>query len=127
MRHETHKYLFDVLTSINSINEFLGDNHDFKEYLKNKLLRRGIEREVEIFGEALNKALKIDPSLKIENARKIVDTRNWVIHGYDKVDDVVIWGIISIHLPKLKKEIIKIIDTKLSQVPTSVAVAQPRF
>ncbi len=112
MRHETHKYLFDVLTSINSINEFLGDNHDFKEYLKNKLLRRGIEREIEIIGEALNKALKIDPSLKIENARKIVDTRNWVIHGYDKVDDVVIWGIISIHLPKLKKEIIKIIDTK---------------
>ncbi len=41
----------------------------------------------------------------IENARKIVDTRNWVIHGYDKVDDVIIWGIISKHLPKLKEEI----------------------
>ncbi|MBN2778410.1 MAG: DUF86 domain-containing protein [Bacteroidales bacterium] len=40
-----------------------------------------------------------------ENARQIVDTRNWVIHGYDRVDDVIIWGIISIHLPKLKKEI----------------------
>jgi len=28
--------------------------------------------------------------------------RNWVIHGYDKVDDVIIWGIISNQLPKLK-------------------------
>jgi len=28
-----------------------------------------------------------------------------VIHGYDKVDDVVIWGIISNHLPNLKKEV----------------------
>jgi len=49
--------------------------------------------------------MKISPELKIENARKIIDTRNWVIHGYDKVDDVIIWGILSNHLPKLKKEI----------------------
>lgn len=47
----------------------------------------------------------MDPDLKIENARQIIDTRNWVIHGYDKVDDIVILGIISNHLPKLKKEI----------------------
>lgn len=56
MRHEINKYLFDVLTSINSINEYLGDNRDFNEYLNDKLLRRGIEREFEIIGEALNKA-----------------------------------------------------------------------
>jgi uncharacterized protein with HEPN domain len=49
--------------------------------------------------------IKISPELKIENARQIIDTRNWVIHGYDKVDDVIIWGILSNHLPKLKKEI----------------------
>ncbi len=62
-------------------------------------------KEIEIIGEAMNRALKIDPELDIENARQIVDARNWVIHGYDKVDDVVIWGIISKHLPKLKTEI----------------------
>lgn len=49
--------------------------------------------------------MKIDPEFKIENARQIIDTRNWVIHGYERVDDVVIWGIISNHLPKLKIEI----------------------
>jgi uncharacterized protein with HEPN domain len=43
--------------------------------------------------------------LKIENARRIVDTRNWVIHGYDKVDDMISWGIVVNHLPKLQKEI----------------------
>ncbi len=53
----------------------------------------------------MGRLLKIDSTIKIENARRIVDTRNWVIHGYDKVDDVIIWGIISIHLPKLKVEI----------------------
>ncbi len=49
--------------------------------------------------------MKIDTNLVIENARKIADSRNWVIHGYDKVDDVAMWGIITIHLPKLKTEI----------------------
>ena len=68
-------------------------------------MRRGIERELEIIGEAINRLLKIDPAMKIDNARKIVDLRNWVIHGYDKIDDVVIWGIVSKKIPLLKKQV----------------------
>ncbi len=105
MKLEIKKCLFDIDTSIDSIFEYLGEKRNFIEYQKDKLLRRGIEREIEIIGEAMNRILKFDPDFKIENARQIVDARNWVIHGYDKVDDVVIWGIISNHLPKLKKEI----------------------
>ncbi|MBR6589448.1 MAG: DUF86 domain-containing protein [Bacteroidaceae bacterium] len=40
-----------------------------------------------------------------DNARRIVDLRNFVIHGYDKVDNVIIWGIINRDLPKLKKQV----------------------
>ena len=105
MKREVKKYLYDIKTSIESIYDFLGEKRNFSEYQNNKLLRRGIEREIEIIGEAVNRIMKIDPKIKIECARQIVDTRNWVIHGYDRVDDVVIWGIISIHLPKLKTEI----------------------
>ena len=105
MKREIKKNLFDIKTSIDSIFEYLGEKGNFKEYQNNKLLRRGIEREIEIIGEAVNRIIKLAPDLKIENTRKIVDTRNWVIHGYDKVDDVVIWGIVSNYLPKLKKEI----------------------
>ena len=91
MKREAKKYLFDIKTSIESIFEFLGEKRNFFEYQNNKLLRRGIEREIEIIGEAMNRIMKIAPDIQIENARQIVDTRNWVIHGYDKVDDVVIW------------------------------------
>ena len=105
MKPDIKKHLYDANVSINSIFEYLGDKRDFTEYLNNKLLRRAIEREIEIIGEAINRALKQDPDLQIENARRIVDTRNWVIHGYDKVDDVIIWGIVVNHLPKLQQEI----------------------
>jgi len=105
MQLEIQKYLFDIQTSIDSINEYLGDQRNFDTYLNNKLLRRGIERELEIIGEAASRILKIDTDINIDNARKIVDLRNWVIHGYDKIDDTVIWGIISKQLPILKIQV----------------------
>lgn len=92
MKREIKRYLFDIQTSIDSINDYLGINRNFTEYQKNKLLRRGIEREIEIIGETMSKILKFAPDINFENARQIVDTRNRVIHGYDKVDDVIIWG-----------------------------------
>jgi len=110
MPHKIEKYLFDIKESIDSIEDYLGDRRDFFEYQKNKLLRRGIERELEIIGEAINRILKINPDIEIPEARRIVDLRNWVIHGYDKVDDVIIWGIISRDIPKLKKQVERLLD-----------------
>jgi len=110
MKYEIKKYLFDIKTSIESVNEYLEGKKDFFEYQNNKLLRRAVEREVEIIGEAMNKILLLDPDIQIENARQIVNTRNWVIHGYDKVDDVIIWGIVTNHLPKLLKEVIDLLN-----------------
>lgn len=105
MQLEIQKFLYDILTSINSIEEFLGNKRDFKVYQSNKLLRRGIERELEIIGEAAGRILKLDPDIPIDNIRKIVDLRNLVIHGYDKVDDEIIWSIISRHLPEIKRQV----------------------
>ncbi len=105
MQLEIQKFLFDIKTSIDSINEYLGENRDFSIYKTNKLLKRGIEREFEIIGEAASRILKIDSNFPIDDARKIVDLRNWVIHGYDRIDDVIIWGIISKQLPILQKQV----------------------
>jgi len=109
MQPEIRKYLFDISEAIVSIDEYFGDKRDFNAYRQNKLLRRGVERELEIIGEAAGRILQLDPNIGIENVRKIVDLRNWVIHGYDKVDDVIIWGILSNHLPKLRKDVEKLL------------------
>ncbi|MGL1885360.1 MAG: DUF86 domain-containing protein [Reichenbachiella sp.] len=90
MQLKINKFLFDILTSINSINDYLGESPSFTAYQETKLLRRAIEREIEIIGEAVNGILKINSAYKITNARRIVDTRNWVIHAYDSVDNTII-------------------------------------
>ena len=68
-----------------------------------------VVRAIEIIGEAVSRILKIDPDVNITDARRIVDLRNFVIHGYDRVDDVVIWGIISKDIPRLKSQVDKLL------------------
>jgi uncharacterized protein with HEPN domain len=54
MKREILKCLFDINTSIDSIYDYLGENRNFADYQKNKLLRREVEREIEIIGEAVH-------------------------------------------------------------------------
>jgi uncharacterized protein with HEPN domain len=103
------KYLLDILISIDSINEYLGKERKFDVYLANKQLRRSVERELEIIGEAVSRVLQLDSDISITNARKIVSLRNRVIHAYDNVDNETVWGIVINHLPKLKEEVSKLL------------------
>ena len=52
MARSIQKYLYDIRQSISSIEEYLGEKRDFFAYEQNKLLRRAVERELEIIGEA---------------------------------------------------------------------------
>lgn len=105
MELEIKKYLFDIQESINSIEMYLGTKRDFNIYMADKMLRRAVEREFEIIGEAMGRIDKIDSTLSISSKKQIISMRNRVIHGYDKIDNEIIWGTIVRHLPNLKKEI----------------------
>lgn len=110
MQRSCEMYLLDISNSINSIYEFLGEERNFNNYESNKLLRRAVERELEIIGEAVNRILKVDPEINISNSRRIVNLRNWVIHSYDNVDNIIIWGIIDKDLPLLKKQVLELLE-----------------
>ena len=69
------------------------------------VLRRAIERNIGIIGEATNKVDKEYPEIAISNARAIIATRNRVIHDYAAVTDDVMWKIVINDLPKLKEEV----------------------
>ena len=110
MNQEIKKYLFDILESINSIENYLGEKRDFFVYNSNKMLRRAVERELEIIGEALNYIDKIDKNIEITSKRQIINTRNRVIHSYDRIDNEIIWGILIKYLPILRNEAQRLID-----------------
>ncbi|GAB1415974.1 DUF86 domain-containing protein [Paludibacter sp.] len=105
MEFEIKKFLFDIRESVESIEKYLGDKRDFNLYMSNKMLRRAIEREFEIIGEAMGRLERIDPNINISSKKQIISMRNRVIHGYDKIDNEIVWGTIVRHLPTLKIEI----------------------
>ena len=69
-----------------------------------------MERNIEIIGEAMNRIVQKGSTIELSNSRKIVDTRNRIIHGYDSVSDNIIWTIIVSHLPTLKSEVEKLLN-----------------
>jgi len=105
MKHEVYVWLEDIKKSISEINDYLPVPLDYLEFEKDLKTRRAVERNIEIIGEALNRILKENPGIAISDSRKIVDTRNRIIHGYDSVTADILWLIIQKALPILLQEV----------------------
>ena len=101
---ELKTWIYDMLTAIHEIETFLLDVPDFNAYQSDLKTKRAIERNLEIIGEAMHRVLKKDSSIQFSNSRRIVETRNRIIHGYDTVSDEILWSIIMTHIPILKQE-----------------------
>ena len=112
MDESINKHLHDILDAINEVESFFGDKPKyFEEFCDDLCLRRAVERDIEIIGEAMNRILKEYRDIAITNSRKIVDARNYIIHGYDSLSADILWSIVINHLPKLKEEVQILIDT----------------
>lgn len=102
---EEEKLLSDILTSINSIDEYIKNNRTFDFFYQNKVIRRAVERELEIIGEAVRNLQRINSTINLANTNQIIAVRNRIAHAYDGIDYFTIWSIVINHLPNLKIEI----------------------
>jgi uncharacterized protein with HEPN domain len=111
MNDEIIKHLFDVLQAAEEIETFV-HGMDFAAYQKSQVTQRAVERNFEIIGEALNRIRKIDEEFleKISEHHRIIGFRNILIHGYDIIDETIVWKAVENHLPILSKEIKDILD-----------------
>src|SRR5688572_12410131 len=104
MELEIKTWLYDIFNAIEEIESFI-DPQNFSSFQADLKTKRAVERNIEIIGEAMNRILDKDDSVRLSNARRIVDTRNRIIHGYDSVSEDILWNIIIQHLPILKQEV----------------------
>lgn len=107
---EIKAWLYDILKAIEEVDSFFLDRpKDFHHYQADIRTKRAVERNIEIIGEAMNRILQKNDAIAISGARKIVDLRNRVIHGYDSVSDAAIWSIVIRHIPVLKAEVVALL------------------
>lgn len=111
MDDRVQKYLLDIAKCISQVEgalERFGKNYDV--FASDIVFRLFVERNIEIMGEAMGRILKIHPDINITAARKIVDTRNFVIHAYDSLLPNILWAIVINHIPILKEEVHLLLD-----------------
>lgn len=103
-------YLDDIIESIKRIEKYT-KNVSYENFIKNKLLIDGTVRNLEIIGEAV-KRIAEDIKKKYPDVewKKIAGLRDILIHEYSGVNLKIVWDVITNNLPKLKKNIKKIIE-----------------
>ena len=112
MNDETRKNLVDVLQAGEEIEDFVR-GMDFEAYKNSPVTQRAVERDFEIIGEALNRIKNMEDELldNISEHHRIIGFRNILIHGYDVVDEAIVWQAVTKHLPILISEIKEILGT----------------
>ena len=106
MRRETWKRLYDIGQAIGRLEEFT-KGQTFADYSRDAMRRAAVERQFEIIGEAMSQLAKDDPMVveRISGYQRIIAFRNLLIHGYDGVDDRLVWNVVETRLPTLAREI----------------------
>lgn len=110
--------LKDILESARLIEEYT-DGLNFETFGKDTKTRDAVVRNFEIIGEAAN-------NLPDELTQKhsdidwpgVVGFRNVLIHNYFGVDYAMLWNILQVFLPDLKKKIMLVVQDLENQPKT---------
>ena len=102
MRNRLPKHLFDAVEAIRLAREF-SSGLSFDGYASNVLVRSAIERQLEILGEACQRMAQVDPDIRqrVPEIGLAIGLRNKIIHGYDRLENAVVYDTLMQDLPLL--------------------------
>ncbi len=106
MKDDILANLHDVIAAGQEIKTFVS-GRTFDDYKSDSMLRSAVERKFEVMGEALTRIRKDEEEVltKIRDHRDIISFRNILIHGYDTIDDRIVWGVIQEDLDNLLEDV----------------------
>ncbi|MCX6364240.1 MAG: DUF86 domain-containing protein [Actinobacteria bacterium] len=95
-------YLQDMVTAAAAIRTFIA-GRTLDDYAGDLMLRSAVERQFEILGEALARALRLDAGLqtRLPASRGAIDFRNVIAHADDALSAATVWDIARNELPGL--------------------------
>ena len=110
MQPDVAKRLLDAHKAAGRIRDFTAGKN-FQDFSQSELLRSAVERQFEIIGEALGRAAVADPGIvrSMPELPRIVGLRNRLIHGYDSVDDEIVWDIVTTKIGPLAAKLERIL------------------
>ena len=106
MKNEAKKRLRDIADCCAAVGRF-ATGRAFSDYLADDMFRSAVERKLGIIGEAFARLEAADPKLtdSFPELRKTIGMRNRIVHGYDNVDEELIWDVVQNRLPALEQKV----------------------
>lgn len=109
--------LWDIAEAIREIQQFMTGVSEM-EYLETLWLRRVVERNFEILGEAARRvSTEFQQTHPDVDWRNMIGLRNIIVHRYEQVDHEILWDIMNTVLP----EILVIVERLLSEFPEQLS------
>lgn len=103
-------YILDMLRFANKV-VINTKNHDFQSFVSLEIVFDATIRNLELIGEA---ATKVPDTIRQAHEeipwRRIIATRNRLIHGYLGIDNQIIWSIIEKDIPILVENLGRMIE-----------------
>jgi len=111
MKPETAQWLRDALGAAQAIAQ-KSSSLTPNEFLADKWFQAAVERHLEIIGEALNRAYRVEPEIveRLPDARGWIGLRNVLAHAYDRVRSSIIWDTVQQEVPGLIGQIQRLLD-----------------
>jgi uncharacterized protein with HEPN domain len=106
MLPESSKLLLDIQRALADIEAFTAEL-DLTAYKADAKCRAAVERKFEVAGEACVRLRDRFPEIyeSVPDAPRLVGFRNRIIHGYDDVDDAIVWEVATTKLASLRKQV----------------------
>lgn len=104
------RLLLDAFQAASHIRTF-SVGRSFEDYLTDIYLRSAVERQLEIVGEALNKARSEATATpeSIRNLGEWIGLRNRIAHAYDRLDHQIVWDTIVDDIPELLHDLARLL------------------
>lgn len=102
------KHLFDALTAVRLARRFAA-GLSFDGFESNVLVRSAIERQLEILGEACQRMVQTDAAIRqrMPEVGFAIGLRNKIIHGYDRLENAVVFDTLMHDLPVIEESLMK--------------------
>lgn len=106
MDERVREWLQDILEQARDVQSFTS-GLTFELYQTDRKTQAAVERKFEVIGEALNRIRAASPEVleQIRDYRSIISFRNILAHGYDSVEDRIVWGIVENDLRNLIEDV----------------------
>ena len=94
-----------ILAAIERVNRYVADK-TYQDLVDDDMMYYAVVKNIEIIGEAAN-MLTADFQEAHPNTlwKKVRGMRNYIVHEYFQIDDVVVWGVVKTDIPILHTQI----------------------